>query len=65
METVVGSERATTGGDGAGIEVSGFAGVGSLIFEGREESAADGDGAGVGESFSEVFSVEAVDGSCA
>ena len=44
-------------------EVSGFAGVVSLIFESREESAADGDGAGVEESFSEVFSVEAVDGS--
>ena len=43
-------------------EVSGFAGAVSLIFESREESAADGDGAGVEESFSEVL-VEAVDGS--
>ena len=40
--------------------MSGFAGVILVIFEVREETAADGDGAGVGESFSEV---EAVDGS--
>ena len=51
VEAVDGSERAATGGDGAGIYVydaSGFLGAVSI---GREELAADGGGAGAEERF--------------